>query len=154
MNRFENFKKAIDAVYADSAQGNWSPYKLSHPLFVVWAVEKAQGITDNGSFQYFFENDWPDNPPYSIFIDALREIGAQEAADCLQKAVDDFPFSNPHLDCEKRRKHLEKSRSAADEDDSIIDRLGDYMMGLSDDTYAKLERYIKQHQKYFPKLSS
>ena len=147
MNRFEILEKAIDAVYADSAQDGWNPYKLSHPLFVVWAVEKSQGVTDNGGFQYFFENNWPDNPPYSIFIGALREIGAREAADCLQKAVDDFPFPNPHLDYEKRREHLEKSRSAADEYDSIIDQLGDRMMDLSGDTYAKLEAYIKQQPK-------
>jgi hypothetical protein len=149
MSQSAIFEKAMETVYADSSQDNWSPYKLTRPLFVAWAVEKAQGITDNGGLQYFFENDWPDNPPYSIFINAFREIGAREAADCLQKAVDNFPFPNPHLDYEKRREHLEKSRSAADEYDSIIDQLGDRMMDLSDDTYAKLETYIKQHQKYF-----
>ena len=117
---------------------------------MVWAVEKAQGLIDNGGFAYFFENDWPENPPYSIFVTAFREIGAIEAADYLQRAIEDFPFANPHLDYKKRRDHLENSRSSADEDDSVIDNLGDYVMNLSNDTYVKLEEYIRKNSHSFP----
>jgi len=44
---------------------------------------------------------------YSIFIDACRRIGAETAAEALEKAVALFPFKNPHLYAEKRREHME-----------------------------------------------
>src|SRR3954462_213387 len=85
-------------VYRDQKLPSWSAYQLKEPLLTVWAVEQAQGIIDNGGFQYFFENDWPENPEYSLFVDAFRRIGAAEAADCIQDAASMFPSSTPQLD--------------------------------------------------------
>ena len=87
---------ALKTVFENCEREDWSAYNLPQPAFVVWAVERAQETTNNGSFQYFFESDWPDNPPYSLFIDAFREIGALETAECLESAVNEFPIENPH----------------------------------------------------------
>ncbi len=76
---------ASEDVYRDQDSPSWSPYNRGEQLLTVWAVEQAQGIIDNGGFQYFFENDWPENPSYSVFIDSFRRIGAGEAADIASR---------------------------------------------------------------------
>ena len=45
-------------VYRDQDSPAWSSYNRGEHLLTVWAVEQAQGIIDNGGFQYFFENDF------------------------------------------------------------------------------------------------
>jgi hypothetical protein len=45
---------------------------LPWPAQVLVLVNSAQGILDNGGLQYFLESDWPANPPYSCFLDALE----------------------------------------------------------------------------------
>jgi len=140
---------ALETVYENSEPDDWSAYELPRPLFVVWAIEKAQETTNNGSFQYFFERDWPGNPLYSIFIDAFREVGAVQTAECLEAAVHEFPFENPHLDCEKRLSYLDESGSSSMSSDSKIDQLGLRVMDLSDDNYAKLAQYIQKNESYF-----
>src|SRR5580658_6853523 len=69
---------------------------LPIPLRTLILVHNAQGIIDNGGLQYFFESDFVEKPPYSLFVNAYRLIGATEAADALASAVQLFPFSNPH----------------------------------------------------------
>ena len=152
MNDTDIVELALETVYKNSEPDDWSAYELPRPLFVVWAIEKAQGTIDNGSFQYFFEMDWPGKPPYSIFIEAFREIGAIEAAECFEAAVNEFPFENPHLYCEKRCEHLDEDGSSSMRKDSKIDQLGLKVMDLSDENYAKLAQYILKNKSYFPRL--
>lgn len=61
--------------------------KVEPPLQTVAIIYTVQGMFDNGGFRYIFENDFPFSPPYSLFSDAYRRIGAIEAADLLDKAV-------------------------------------------------------------------
>src|SRR5688500_18729456 len=70
--------------------------KLPRAVRTVAVVQVAQGIIDNGGLQYFFESDFPNQPPYDIFVDAYREIGAIVEADALAAAVRLFPFAEPH----------------------------------------------------------
>jgi hypothetical protein len=65
-------------------------------------VQAAQGIIDNGGLEYFFEMDFPQNPPYSTFVDAFREIGFDAVAKCIEASAGMFPFPHPHL-CEAQR---------------------------------------------------
>src|SRR4026209_325238 len=60
---------------------------ISHPRRVFIRVYSAQPVIDNGGFVYFFENDWPGNPPYSSFSEAYREIGATDVADWIDRAA-------------------------------------------------------------------
>jgi hypothetical protein len=143
-------KAADKDVYRDSEGKDWRSYDLDQPRFTCWAVDQAQGLVGNGGFQYFFEGDWPENPPYSVFIEAYRRIGAKEAADCFQDAVDDFPFADPHLDVKARNAHLDAKRSKPGEFDSLIDRLGDRVIDLNADTLTKLAGYVREHLDSFP----
>jgi hypothetical protein len=66
---------------------------LPRPRQVFAIIYSAQGIIDNGGFQYLFESDWPNKPPYTMFSDAYREVGATDVADWLDQAASMFPFS-------------------------------------------------------------
>jgi hypothetical protein len=137
-------------VYRDQKLPSWSAYQLKEPLLTVWAVEQAQGIIDNGGFQYFFENDWPENPEYSLFVDAFRRIGAAEASDCIQDAASMFPSSTPQLDCDMRREHMDLLREKEGVEESVLDKLGFRVMDLGGDTMIQLANYIRTHIDYFP----
>jgi hypothetical protein len=113
-------------------------------------VEQAQGIIDNGGFQYFFENDWPENPEYAVFVDAFRRIGATEAGDCVQDAASMFPSSAPHLDCDMRREYMDLLRAKEGVDESVMDKLGYRVMDLGGDTMIRLASYVRSHLDSFP----
>lgn len=141
---------AQDDVHKDESESNWSPYKLSEPLLTVWAVCAVQEKTNNGGFQFFFENDWPDCPAYQIFIDAFERISAIETADMLRTSVSAFPSPEPQNDFEMRRNFMETSRSQPDADDSLIDKCGDRVIDLNDQNYRLLSAYVMEHLNCFP----
>ena len=147
---FNLIEWASKDVHRDQNSPSWSPYKLDEPLATFWAVEKAQGVTDNGGFQYFFENDWPEQPPYSLFVEAFRRIGAQEAADCLEQAVAIFPSTSPQLDYQMRRNHMDFLQAKEGEKYSAFDKLGSRVIHLSGDTFTRLAKYILDHIDSFP----
>ncbi|HVT80977.1 MAG TPA: DUF4375 domain-containing protein [Phycisphaerae bacterium] len=94
-------------AFADLARG--IPLKgLAVPRQTVILVSTAQGILDNGGLQYFFESDFPEKPPYSLFIDAYERIGAADAADALKAAVALFNFPQPHRHKTKRNSSLSR----------------------------------------------
>ena len=69
---------------------------LLTPVRTVAVISTAQGMIHHGGLQYLFECDFPHEPPYSIFVDAYHEIGAQDEANALAAAVKLFPFAEPH----------------------------------------------------------
>jgi hypothetical protein len=73
---------------------------------VLVIVYSAQGIIDNGGLEYFFESNFPSNPPYSFFTDAYLQIGAFDAANCIDSAAAIFPFPDPHAHQQLRRDFL------------------------------------------------
>lgn len=137
-------------VYQNEESPLWEPCNRGEPVLTVWASEQAQGIVDNGGFQYFFEKDWPDNPKYSLFVDAFQRIGAMEVADCMQDAVDMFPFENPHLYCLARNSYLNSLRETQGRGKSVIDKLGYRVMDLGNQTNILLAGYILRHIEEFP----
>lgn len=141
---------ASQDVYRGQDSGSWSLYKLGEPLLTFWAVEQAHGIIDNGGFQYFFENDWPENPDYAVFVGAFGRIGAAEAADCIQDAVSMFPSSVHHLDCDMRREHMDFLREKEGVEESVMDKLGFRVMDLGGDTMIRLASYVRTHLDSFP----
>jgi hypothetical protein len=84
--------------------GDLSKLALVDQTIVV--VTSAQGVIDNGGFEYFFENDWPGRPQYRVFSDAYRRIGAPEAAASLDEASLSFTFADPHLRQDERRRFV------------------------------------------------
>jgi hypothetical protein len=116
--------------------------KLPLPLQTVVVVYSAQGVIDNGGLEYFYESDFPNNPPYALFVSAYRRIGAVDAADCIEKSAALFPFPNPHMHRVKRDQFLEKKVSAA------FSSLSDRICG-DESVWKKLALYVKQNRAAF-----
>ncbi len=124
--------------------------QFSRPRQVFATVYAAQGIIDNGGFQYLFANDWPDNPDYTWFSDAYREIGAIEVAEWFDEAASLFPFPEPHRHQEKRRRYLEMHCT---ESDSPMGSLSDAAMGASNEVFSLLAQYVQNHPNEFTPLT-
>jgi hypothetical protein len=112
--------------------------RLPDAVQTVVVVDTAQGIIDNGGLEYFYESDFPNNPPYSFFVEAFRRIGAESVASCIEVTSRMFPFPEPHLYEAKRQqwldgvKHDEShefvrfSRKACG-DESVFRKLAEYV---------------------------
>ncbi len=92
--------------------------KLAEPFQIVALIYSAQGVIDNGGLIYFFESDWPANPPYSLFVDAYRRIGRIAAADALDQAAKSFGVPFPERDSDLRNRFMENE--GTDEWDDCI----------------------------------
>lgn len=132
----EAFKSAVREIDSGARLFDLTPLKQ-----VVLVVMGAQGVIDNGGFQYFYEADWPNKPPYSLFINAFKEIGANKVADCIAESVELFPFPNPHLAVDARNVFLDSQGEG-----SQFEILADRVMELHEDTMSKLAAYIRKHQ--------
>ena len=125
--------------------------KLPQHLRTVLLVHNAQGVIDNGGLQYFFENDWPGQPPYSWFVAAYQAIGAEREAECLAEAVELFPFDDPHLDREQRDGYL---GCFLDEDgcshraNSPFEPLTSELCG-NEEVWTLLAAYVREHDAAF-----
>jgi hypothetical protein len=136
----ECIKIALDQL----ARADGDIIRLPEPSQTLLAVQSAQGIIDNGGLQFFFENDFPHNPPYMVFIEAYRRIGAEDAAQALEQAVARFPFWNPHLHCELRNEFMDAHRT---EGRHVFDAI-DCICG-EDDIYTRLVDYCLRHLSAF-----
>lgn len=147
---------AEDDVQRDADCPDWSPYRLAEPLLTVWAVTAVQEKTNNGSIHHFFEFDWPEFPPYELFIDALERIGATEAKQILSDAVAAFPLANPERDVEARRAIINASIDEFEESEegSPFDEWGHRLIDLNDENYRLLSEYILANGSYFPTVGS
>ena len=79
---------------------------LEDPYKTVAIIYSAQGVIDNGGMGYFFENDWPNNPPYSVFADAYERIGRVDAARALRDALKSFDVPNPERNRKARMEYM------------------------------------------------
>ena len=136
-------ERAARIVFHRLKQNGGDPRTLGLPEQTVAVIYGAQGVIDNGGFRYFFENNWPGRPPYSLFSDAYRRIDATDAADCLDRAVRLFPSPRPHLAMGMRNRFMD----ALPEDDQLF-ALGGRVCGDTT-VWTKLERYVGQHTEAF-----
>jgi len=118
---------------------------LPVPLQTLLLVESAQGIIDNGGLAYFYEADFPNNPPYSDFVDAYRRIGAESAAVCIEASSLMFPFADPHFFAPLRELWLEKLRADQAQEFS---RLNERICGDAT-VWEKLVAYVQIHRDAF-----
>jgi hypothetical protein len=103
----ELLNKASDIAFKKLAGADYRMESVEEPHKTVVIVYSAQGVIDNGGMAYFFENDWPNNPPYSVFADAYERIGRADAAKALRDAVKSFGVPNPENNCKARREYME-----------------------------------------------
>jgi hypothetical protein len=125
------------------ANGNMDsiPTTAANLLIIV----SAQGVIDNGGYKYFFESDWPMQPPYSRFIEAYSAIGCEKQAADFARVVSSFPFDEPHLNAEKRNEFMDANY---DEDEGIVKGWGDMLCG-DEEVWSKLETYFLENVKDF-----
>ena len=138
---FDLIEKALLIVHRDQEKATWSPLRLPTKFSVVWAVTQAQGTIDNGGLQYFFENDWPGNPSYSFFSNALKVIGALEAANTIDAAVAMFPSNQPETDLELRRNVMEIAEQNGRKQSPFY-QLSSKLIELGGETMMSLAAYI------------
>ena len=125
------------------------PMKLPAAVRTVLLVHAAQGIIDNGELQYFFENDFPNQPPYAIFVDAYRAIGAIVEADALTAAIGLFPFAEPQKNWKLREAFLEQFQDGgAHGPDSPFAPLDDQLCG-NKAVWRLLAEYVATHANAF-----
>jgi hypothetical protein len=126
-------------------QNNHELSGLPTSVITFLLVHGAQGTIDNGGFRYFFGADWPNNPPYSQFIEAYKTIGCEAQAKELERVVATFPFKNPHLYEEWRKKYMADNY---DDEELEVKGWGEDLCG-DEEVWAKLEEfYIENIQDF------
>jgi hypothetical protein len=123
----------------DSAGGNIA--KLEEPHRTVALIYSAQGVIDNGGLIYFFESDWPGNPPYSLFADAYRRIGCAAAADAISQAAESFGVPHPERDQAGRNAFMKRFVESDGQDAS--EYWDDPICG-DEEVWSNLAKWIKQ----------
>ena len=119
---------------------------MPRPRRVFAMIYSAQGTIDNGGFQYFFEADWPERPPYSTFSDSYRAIGATDVANWLDQAAAMFPFAEPHLHRSERVKYL---REFCVKGDSPMGMLSGEAIDASARVFTRLAEYVRLNSGHF-----
>jgi hypothetical protein len=142
---FDLLKQAASVAFA-GVERNTDVSRFSRPRQVFITIYSAQGIINNGGFGYFFESDWPDKPSYSRFSDAYREIGADDVAEWIDRAVSLFGMPEPHLHRDSRLRYL--NAHCRDESAELI-QLGDRAIGASKRVFRLLEEYVRRHADEF-----
>jgi hypothetical protein len=147
--RPSKFDRALNYALAEVERVG-DPDKLPPPVRTVVLVHAAQGIIDNGGLQYFFESDFPGQPPYSVFVEAYRAIGANDEAQALADAVKLFPFANPHRFQTRRDKFLETFLDGGTHrPDSPFEAFTDKLCG-NENVWRLLDAHIDRHAELFP----
>ena len=133
----------IDVALAVVAANGSRLADLPEAVRVVAVVHAAQGIIDNGGLNYFFESDFPDSPPYSLFSECYRRIGAVDEAEVLERAVARFPFPDPHKSSERRNALLNEW-----DEDLEWNALDAALIG-NKNVWSHLEKFIERNLKDF-----
>jgi hypothetical protein len=149
--RSEQLTSAMDYAFAELDRVGGVPDLLPAPVRTVVVIISAQGVIDNGGLQYFFEADFPNSPPYTVFTDAYREIGADTAADDIAAAVALFPFAEPHLSKDKRNEFLDSFKDEdADPVANPFEPLSKRLCG-SQSIWRALDAFVGRHATSFPR---
>lgn len=86
--------------------------RLDHPCRMVVIVYSAWGLIENGGLKYFFESNFPDDPPYEVFIQAFSSVGFTDIALRFSKLISLFPFDEPHKFPRKRQEFIDLKLSS------------------------------------------
>lgn len=137
----EGFDKAERLLRKAKDNINLLPAAVANLLMIY----SAQGVIDNGGYKYFFESDWPMQPPYSRFVEAYAAIGCDKQAADLARVVATFPFDNPHLEAEKRNQFMDENY---DEETFSVNGWGDMLCG-DEEVWTRLEAYYLKNTSEF-----
>ena len=142
MDFWTDIYPAIEAAEAMLSSVDDDMSRLPEAVQIFLSVNGAQGVIDNGGYVYFFEEDWPNTPPYAVFILAYEAIGCDQQAADLRRVVSTFPFENPHLHKEQRQAFM---NARYDKSKRCIPEWGEALCGDTD-VWEKLARYYEMHE--------
>ena len=139
MKSDELLDSAAELIYDKLDTVGGDPLQLPAVLQPIAILYTIQAIVDNGGFRYLFENDRGSHP-YSVWVQAYRQVGAMHAADCLERAVNLFPFPDPHINESKRNEYMD----SLNEESAELYQLGDQVCG-DRQVWLLMEAYVKDH---------
>jgi hypothetical protein len=131
------------------AQAGGDLEALAVEVQTLLVVESAQTMIETGGLAYFYETDFPNNPPYALYVNAYRRIGAEAAAADLEASLDMFPFAEPHLFEPLRQLWLEQLAADAE---GAFNRLGRRIAG-DETVWVKLREYVERNANAFRAVS-
>ncbi len=114
--------------------------RLGEPHQTILTIVYSKGVIDNGGLRYFFEKDWPQSPPYSLFADAYERIGRRDAADSISEAARSFGMEHPERYAQKRNSYMEMH---LDETAGSVRGWVDCICG-DDEIWARLTRWAQE----------
>jgi hypothetical protein len=142
MNTVSFLDSASDLAFANLIAVGGNLNALPKVLKTIVIIYSAQGLIDNGGLEYFFGNDFPNNPPYSKFIDAYREIGATTVANTIEKSLAFFETSQPELNLKSRLRFIESLPSDYSHEFS---KLSTSICGDAS-VWSLLKQYVENHR--------
>ena len=116
MQKENKIEKTFDQIIQNGFNIDTAPFHEK----VVILITTAQGIIDNGGFQYFFENKFENNTNPNEFVKAFEAIDAHESANAIKKAIE---MNEIH-------------------ENNNYDNLDVILFKESEANYKKLEKYI------------
>jgi hypothetical protein len=134
---------ATEGLYKELQRVDNDLTKIPEVTRPVALLYMFQGMVDNGGLRYPLETDFPGYPPYSIFVEAYRKIGAPKSADALSKAIALFPFEKPEQDSEARNAFMPVLG-----DDHEFNELSD-QIGAAEDIWNCMDEYVASHNADF-----
>ena len=137
------FKKAEILAKTMNAENEIDLLPRSVRTFLL--VHAAQGVIDNGGYSYFFGPDWPNQLPYEEFAEAYDEIGCTNQAMDIRRIISSFPFSDPHLQSDKRANYIHDNY---DGEALEVRKWGDALCG-DKKVWEKLSVFYKKHENDF-----
>jgi hypothetical protein len=114
---------------------------LEEPCRTVAIIYSAQGVIDNGGLAYFFEADWPNQPPYSLFVEAYRRIGKDDSADAIQHAANSFGIPEPEKHQQLRDEFMQRHFWTDDDSEPTVQ--WDNTICGDKEVWSKLAQWIR-----------
>ncbi len=140
--------RAVEGLYRELNQHDNDLSKIPGITRPIALLYMFQGMVDNGGFRYPMENDMPGQPPYSLISNSYRAIGANSAAEALDKAVSLFPFERPELDTAARNAYFDKLGDEDAFEESEFQQLSNHVCG--DMTiWTRMDEYVAKHMNEF-----
>ncbi len=121
-----NDEDILDTVTDRIAALGFNPHTSPWPHKVFMMLQAAQGIIDNGGFEYFFESPFDGDPDMQEFPLVFDAVGATTSAATIREA-------------------LSRSRLP----DADFSDMNSVMWGESEQNYAMLAAYVRTHPEAF-----
>jgi len=101
----EELKQSYARIKKKLQEADGDLLKLNEELQTVIRITTLLCLNDDG--QTIFQNDFPDNPPYSVFVNDLKRLNANEAAERFEAIIRQFDLVDLHLRREQRNRKIE-----------------------------------------------